>query len=274
MHNPVKQRIEAERLKRVAETLVGSKNFSWHALFYLLLVFLVSSWLPDGIVDLTKAAIVSGKPELVEGLLKVVVSVIIVLFMGIQLKKAMQKSGQVEVLGLKPPSNMKILGIFLSPIGKTSIDVIERAVRDGHFSGDMLAGTPWEMALKAVDYCRELEMLLVITSSGKDGTCTQMPLFGQIINLLRPDIEVKELVEGGINFEDVPAVFKATEEIYEIAAVRGVPGEAVIVDVTGGQKTNSIAAAIATLSVGRKFQYVSTRDKEVRAYDVTYIGED
>ena len=45
-----------------------------------------------------------------------------------------------------------------------------------------------------------------------------------------------------------------------------------LVDVTGGHKTNSIAASVATLAKGRQFQYIN-EDKIVRNYDVTYFDE-
>ena len=41
-------------------------------------------------------------------------------------------------------------------------------------------------------------------------------------------------------------------------------------DVTGGKKISSIGGALATLSLGRKFQYVSTTDETVKAYDIGY----
>lgn len=90
------------------------------------------------------------------------------------------------------------------------------------------------------------------------------------VNLL----EVIELKSGGIDFEDVEEVFNAIKEFYKNVKQKDFKEEHIIVDITGGQKTNSVAGAIATLARNRKFQYVSTRDKRVLSYDVGYFEEE
>lgn len=71
-----------------------------------------------------------------------------------------------------------------------------------------------------------------------------------------------ELIKGGIDFENIEEVFEAIEKFYSEVKEKGIAEKEVIVDITRCQKTNSLAASIATFALGRRFQYVSTRDKK------------
>lgn len=76
------------------------------------------------------------------------------------------------------------------------------------------------------------------------------------------------MTSNGVDFKDVKEVFNVIEDFYKRPDIK--PKD-VLVDITGGQKTNSIAGGIATLAVGRRFQYIGTNDKQVNAYDVGYF---
>ena len=65
-------------------------------------------------------------------------------------------------------------------------------------------------------------------------------------------------------------VFNVIEDFYKKPGIK--PKE-VLVDITGGKKTNSIAGGIATLAMGRMFQYIGTNDKQVTAYDVGHFPD-
>ena len=52
MKNPIKNRLQAETFKSLAETFLGKKNFTWWALLYASLLFIVTGWLPDGFAEL------------------------------------------------------------------------------------------------------------------------------------------------------------------------------------------------------------------------------
>lgn len=84
---------------------------------------------------------------------------------------------------------------------------------------------------------------------------------------------MEEFLKGGIDFQDIKKVFETIENLYDKLGASGIKNEDIIMDVTGGQVTNSIAGAIATLTLGRKFQYVSTRDKKVLSYDIGYFED-
>jgi hypothetical protein len=265
MYNPLRSRLRIESLKRIAETFLGKKNFSWWAIVFASLTFLVSGWLPDGIAELC-----SGKWQ--SGLSKFGISIVILAYIGHQLKRAVRYEGRIEVLS-NPPSPAKVVAIFLSPlIRKTRPEDIESALENESFSQETLDGTEWEMSIKAIEY-HSPEILYVFSSKGEKGTHSIVPLFRKAIERLFPSLKVNEWKEYGIDFEDISEVFDSVEELYAKAKSDGYKENDIIVDITGGQKPNSIAGATATLAIGRKFQYVSTIDKRVLSYDIGYFEE-
>lgn len=83
---------------------------------------------------------------------------------------------------------------------------------------------------------------------------------------LRP--EPAAIADGGIDFEDFNAVRQHVFWIAHVAACE-VGGNRVFVDVTGGQKTTSIAAAVATTGETGFCQYVQTNPpNKVVSYDL------
>lgn len=269
--NPVAQRLQMEAFKRLAETFLGRKNFSWWAIFYAALLFVVAGWLPDGIAELLKKEWISGST-------KIIFSLVVLFVMGFKLKNAMEYKGRV-VVESKPSPYVKMLVVFLSPLRRDlKPEHVQEMIKDNSLSVEALANTEWAMPVKAIEYQlngNSLEFIYVVTSKQ---TKELMPLFKETIKRLFPDypnLQINEADKEGIEFEDIKAVFNTVEKIYTEARNKGFKDEDVLVDITSGQATNSIAAAIATLTFGRKFQYVSTRDKKVTSYDVGYFeGED
>jgi hypothetical protein len=273
MKNPIEKRLQTERLKRLAETFVGKKNFSWWALFYASLIFIVTGWLPDGIAELLRR-------EWVGGSYKTIASLAILLFIGFRFKEAFKYKGKIEVRS-EHPARVKALVIFLSKLSMKKevqdkeLAEIKQALDNNSFTEDFLVKKTWEMPVLAIKYhLPELKYLYTLTSSGPDGSSQLMPIFTQVVNRLFPSVEVIELTPRGIQFEDIKTVFEEIEKFYSKVKEEGIIEKDTIVDITGGQKTNSIAASIATLAIGRQFQYVSTIDKRVLSYDVGYFEEE
>jgi len=270
--NPVEKRFRAESLKRLAETFLGKKNFSWWTLLYASLIFIVTGWLPDGISELLKK-------EWMGGSYKIAISLLILFIIGIQLKQALNYNGKIEVIR-KEPDKVNVLTVFLSVLSmnqdtqKREMEAIRKALEDKSLTEASLYNKSWEMPIIAIKHhLPELKFLYVLTSSGDNGSSQLMSVFKDVVSFLFPNVEVIELKKGGINFEDVREVFDTIEEFY-MKVENKVIADKVIVDITGGQKTNSFAGAIATLVIGRKFQYVSTIDKKVLSYDVRYFEEE
>lgn len=259
--NPIQERYRIESLKKTAEVILGSKNFSLWAFFYVALIMCVAAWLPGGIEE-----IFWGKQE--QGFYKLITALFILFWMYFKLKHSIS-SHQKIVVERKTPTPVKNLVIFLSPMKKEDIEQVintPEAVKEGRKN--------WEMPYLAVQHHKsELTNLFVITSSGEGATTNQFAQFMAFIKKAFPDnkFEVTELTPNGMDFENIEDVFNLIEDFYK---GQGIKEEDVLVDITGGQKTNTIAGALATLSLGRKFQYISTKDKQVYAYDVAYFEQE
>jgi hypothetical protein len=272
MQNPIEKRLQVESFKRLAETFLGKENFNWWAILYVSLIFIVAGWLPDGIAELFMKEWISGG-------CKTAVSLLILFYIGLQLKKATEYRGKIEVIS-EPPHQVKALAIFLSVLSmqedaqKRQLEAIENALSDKTLLQTTIEKMSWNMPLIAIKYHRDtLQHLYIFTSSGNNPSSALMTTFESVIKTLFPTIEIVEFTKDGIDFENVKEVFEKVEEFYQEMKKKGLADKDIIIDITGGQKTNSIAAAMATLSIGRKFQYVSTRDKKVLAYDIGYFGK-
>lgn len=75
-------------------------------------------------------------------------------------------------------------------------------------------------------------------------------------------------------FHDVDALYAGILHLLSQEEARGLRPSQIIVDATGGQKTSSIAAALATLNSSLAFQYADTnRSGHVGVFDWTYKSE-
>lgn len=275
-------RVRVENLRKSAEALLGIKHFNIWAILFVLSISLALSWFPDGLANLIEKRFSLG-------VIKLSVASIIVMVIWLILRKYIV-SQKIEVI-CEEPTPVRALAIFLSTLilygekkNRTSPqELIETLIQSVNHTDlinsqnteEILADTSWEIPLIVIrHHAPTLEYLYVITSSGNKGTTYQMELFTKTVNALFPKVKVIELVKGGVDFEDVKAVFQAVERFYTEVSAKGIKQENALVDITGGQKTTSVAGAIATLATGRRFQYVSTESKRVLAYDVGYFAQD
>lgn len=75
--------------------------------------------------------------------------------------------------------------------------------------------------------------------------------------------------ERAWDFEEFDELFRALEKMAELFESEGVRERDIMIDVTGGQKPNSIVGAMLTVNRRIKFQYVQTNTPyEVIAYDL------
>ena len=93
--------------------------------------------------------------------------------------------------------------------------------------------------------------------------------------LLCPSKQIEIIVgkgcDNGLDFEDVRELVEALDKIYQgLKEECGYKAQDILIDITGGQKVSTIAGAIVSLSEGRSFQYVSTKNYSISTYDVTY----
>lgn len=267
--SPVLRKLQSDAVKRAASNFLGMHNFSWIALASSMGFFWAAGWIPDAITNL---ALEDGKHLI--GLTQLGFSLCVFSFFGWQINRKIEEVEKIRV-DVTEPQKAKVLVVFLSSIPRQQDrDKLFNTACDASEIPALLAGTSWEMPYLATLYhMPRLEHLHVITSGGSNGTCLQFGYFAAIINKLFPGLKVTQMDEQGLNFEDIAQVHKAIDKFYDQYDNR--PDFAkhdVIVDITGGQKTNSIAAAMATLADGRKFQYVSTTTKKVESFDLIIAG--
>jgi len=277
-NNPFQKRIRAYELGRVVESFFGKRNVSWYALGYAALLLLAIGWIPDGIADLFNCQWQECSwPTCLECSYKILVSFLIIVFFRVRILQAMKYQVNIAV---KPssPQPVQVLGLFLSPVAATQkeqveeLAVIRDAVDNRSLVPEFFDRKRWEMPLKAIEYHKSrVKKVLLFTSSGANGTSAMSGDFRKVVQFFYPAIRVEEIKQGGMDFEDVEEVFKVVEDFFGRNEKENVTESDMLVDITGGQKPNSIAAAIATLATGRNFQYISTETKEVRVFDVRYM---
>ncbi|TCK06211.1 hypothetical protein [Phorcysia thermohydrogeniphila] len=240
--------------------------------FVLVLLSLIAGWIPDGLT----AFLFDGERE--KGIKMLAISLGLLAFL-LLLGWWVSKRGNFDV-NVKKPEKKKVLVLFLSPVRGKEEDLT--SLVSGELSFKAVDGSPfrnWEVPLRAIAYHGEkLERLIVLTSPQSS---KQFALFKKLASsFFKGDSRLLSVLEKAqevkINdFEDIEEVFGALNSIYQRLSEDGYKDRDVIVDVTGGQKTVSIAGAFMTLYRGREFQYISTNDKEnIKSYDIEFVPED
>jgi hypothetical protein len=164
---------------------------------------------------------------------------------------------------LKPPPER-------NPQGGYALRMQERLI---DFSGNLakdiaeLQGTNWngQQILRGLRPHLQDNMLERVILIGSEGERGSMDMAKGIVRdwlglYLRADrVEVHPTA---VDFEDVQALRETFEEIVSrLTRTAGYRERDIVIDATGGQKTTSIAAALATLEPSElEFQYVETRD--------------
>lgn len=132
--------------------------------------------------------------------------------------------------------------------------------------GDKFA---WEQLLRAIrEHLPRLQRVLLICSSGKGGTAESFPACRAMLTHYFPALDASRIEMREASFEaldDLLAVYRA------IIVEEGRRKREIMIDVTGGTKVLSVAAAMVTLQHPEiEFQYVETDgDKRVRSFNVT-----
>jgi hypothetical protein len=179
------------------------------------------------------------------------------------------------------PAQAEGLILYLSALRVSDLDQLEAAQSslDGltAFRRD-LGNLNWRMPVEAIAYhLPRLRQVVVISSAHAQGSRKQVPVFKDLVGRLFPgvDLRLRDIAEldsryePGLDFNDVEKVAAATDDAYVHLRDTGMRADQILIDITGGLKTNSIAGAAVALAEGRRIQYVSN-GYQVLAYDVTY----
>lgn len=107
-----------------------------------------------------------------------------------------------------------------------------------------------------------LSDLVLIGSSGERASYTSLEVAKQLVGLYS-DARVHFYPEA-IDFEDIQSLQQVFDGWIKTFSDSGVAERDILLDITGGQKTTSIAAALTTLLWNRvEFQYVESRESVV-----------
>jgi hypothetical protein len=191
----------------------------------------------------------------------------------------------------KEAPKVKVLVQFLSLPRNTQVLTVW--MEDPSFQGaickqgvyDVMGSENWRMPFEAIRHHEgELEKVVLIPSADKGGIVGTWALVGQFRDLFqllmrgRPKpgevVSAFELTkdpqwEHGVDFENAQKLAAALASVQrELAAKYG--RRDIIIDITGGQKVPAAVAAAIALGRDQLIQYVSTHDKEVHCYDITY----
>jgi len=179
------------------------------------------------------------------------------------------------------PRRASGLILYLSPLGSEELQKLQDglpALTGLEAFRQRFGGWRWRMPLEAITYhLPTLRRVVVISSAHGGGSRRQVPVFKALADRLFPgaDLRVQDVAEldssyePGLDFEDVEKVAAATDDAYVRLRSAGLDHEDILIDVTGGAKTSSVAGAVVALAEGRRIQYVTSR-YQVLVYDVTY----
>ena len=102
-----------------------------------------------------------------------------------------------------------------------------------------------------------LAQVSLLGSYGEGGSGKHLQAYSRVLQRYAPNAHIR--IEPNVDFEDVDGMYQAINGAVECMTKEGQLREKdIVIDVTGGQKTASIAAALATLHKPElEFQYVS-----------------
>lgn len=177
----------------------------------------------------------------------------------------------------------KVLFIFMSPAnplpkqddtGCWVLESVQLSPRLEEVLWKQIPGVsfPWQQTLRAINahYVPGgggVEAIYLIGSKDErkdkpNGSHGQLDRAIELIRFYFPQLKTIEARprDQGVDFEDMKALLDLLRELMEEAKQAGYKEEDIMIDITGGQKTNSIAGALVTIHHPKlEFQYVGTR---------------
>ncbi len=271
-------------IKRAFVSQFGFFFKDWKTAFFTAIVFvalsLVAGWIPDGLSEIISVKFFHDG-NLVKGVFLFAFGLLILVGLTF-LSWRYSEEAQYDVFE-DFPDKKKVLIPFLSNVRgneKTVMDEIEK-LRELSTVEEKIEKVnesstikSWRMPLEAIKYHKpRLERVVVITS---DKSSKHFNAFKELLKEVFGKEVSDMLVEKKVkSFENIKELFNALNEIYKELREDKFRDRDTIIDITGGQKTSSVAAAFMTAYYSdREFDYVSTEDYTVKSYDVRLITDD
>ena len=152
----------------------------------------------------------------------------------------------------------------------------------GPFAANAIGGHNWRMPIEAIWFHGQSKKgltVVVITSPESEDYlkrfkkvvtdfCAKIPTAVTVVFACH---KAESKYDRGFDFEDAEALTHAVNLSIATLEKENVPPEEIVIDITGGQKLPAVLGAAYSLqSRGRAFQYVSTTNYKIRAYDLTF----
>lgn len=224
----------------------------------------IFAWLPDGLWALVQQCFESqDKRNFMPGLLQSGFSILILFLMVWWFHKkfrSLETTVKPNKAHNHPQENLILFLSVLqeSPLSEANNTATSKELSDRH---------SWQMANKAIEH-HESQLLHLYVIPSKE-SAAQFDLFERLVKGSYPKITVHRL--SAIDFENIDEVYEEVDHAYHLIKENGYKEKDIVLDITGGQKVTSIIGAIFSLGFDRRFQYVSTKDKRVLAYDLDYV---
>jgi len=241
---------------------------------------LVAGWIPDGLSEIISAKFFHNG-DITRGTLLFVfgLSILgILIIVGWKLSEEARYDVSEDF-----PDKKKVLIPFLSNARGSEKNILDEIEKLRELStveekiervNELPSIKSWRMPLEAIKYHKpKLERVVVITS---DKSSKHFNAFKELVKEVFGKEVSDMLVEKKVkSFENIKELFNALNEIYKELREDKFRDRDTIIDITGGQKTSSVAAAFMTAYYSdREFEYVSTEDYTVKSYDVRLITND
>ena len=264
------------------------KHFPWLGLLPLILTLITSSWLADGIKG--EALFSEWFPPLAKWRFYITIGsgvlfVISVLWL-YNFRKVFLAVRTLEQLNVCKPHACLIL-LLSTPNLKPDSFHFPVTIKDKNGDKVTLEGTSleddihrldtirwnWQQLLRGILPHKDTLEYVYLVGSQQSGTMEGSHGYidfasGLIRRYCPSTVVLKE--ENPVNFEDLKELSRAIlKALKDFKNQYGKDEDDIIIDVTSGQKTTSIAGAVVTLNSQITFQYVQTNEPhKVIAYDV------
>jgi hypothetical protein len=264
----IKHSAQAAKNKAILSDILGVSNPSFGNIIVVLLFIIFLGWFTDSLFALFSYCLGSNKPiYTAEVWLGIIPFIILLSFMLVRWKFYQNKARmQTKIRAITPHEGVIL---FLSPIQ----DDLYQSLQQGNLTS--MNNTPWKMVLLGLSKHRDtLKHVWVLVSKESSA---QFKLFEEIFSAEFPDVEFHK-VGGtqGLDFNHVAGLVENIEDIFDNLP-KDIDEVEVVIDITGGFKTASIAGMMASLvSPLREIQYVQTIDPHdvlTYGFEVKNIGK-
>ncbi|WP_217533738.1 hypothetical protein [Vibrio metschnikovii] len=113
---------------------------------------------------------------------------------------------------------------------------------------------------------QQIALVGSIGFNGQPGSHQQLHLLETLLSIYLPSVSISKHEANFLCYEELCSLLK---DIVEQTNQKGISDNNIYIDVTGGTKTASIAAADATLHNKSHFQYVDTGTSDVYSYQIS-----